>query len=82
VDVDTEGFAVESDSAGTTMVRLHWTPYWNVTAGEACLAKSPQGFTRVKMDEPGWIRVRARYTPWRARGDGPFCSGAPVENSD
>jgi hypothetical protein len=43
-------------------VREHWTPYWTVTGGDACLARSPSGFTLVRATHAERIRVRARLS--------------------
>jgi hypothetical protein len=59
---DPEGFELLSTGPGTSYVREHWTPYWTVTGGDACLARSPGGFTLVRAARAERIRVRARLS--------------------
>jgi hypothetical protein len=59
---DPEGFELLATGPGTSYVRQHWTPYWTVTGGDACLARSPGGFTLVRSARAERIRVRARLS--------------------
>ena len=59
---DPEGFTLQATGPGTAYVREHWTPYWTVTAGDACVARSPDGFTLVRSAGAQRIRVRARLS--------------------
>jgi hypothetical protein len=59
---DPEGFELLATGPGTSYVREHWTPYWTVTGGDACLARSPGGFTLVRATHAERIRVRARLS--------------------
>lgn len=69
------GFVLNSHSAGSTLVRIRWTPYWIVKSGTACLEESPSGFTRVLTEGPGRIVIGSELAPWRALGSGRICSG-------
>ena len=80
--IDTEGFTVDSEFAGTTLVRVHWTPYWTVAGGSGCVTEAPDGFTIVSTREPGRVRVATDYRPWKALGDGPNCREAPEDSGD
>jgi hypothetical protein len=59
---DPEGFELLATGPGTSYVRQHWTPYWTVTGGDACLARSPGGWTLVRAAHAERIRVRARLS--------------------
>jgi hypothetical protein len=74
VRLSADGFVVESPRPGTSVVRVHHTPYWTVTGGGACVAESGSGFTRVRFLDPGRVRVSASFAPWRALGDGRSCA--------
>jgi hypothetical protein len=80
--IDTEGFTVENEFAGTTLVRVHWTPYWTVAGGSGCVSEAPDGFTTVYTREPGRVRVATDYRPWKALGDGPNCREGPDQGAD
>jgi len=62
ISSDPEGFELLATGPGTSYVRQHWTPYWTVTGGDACLARSPGGWTLVRSARAQRIRVRARLS--------------------
>jgi hypothetical protein len=66
-------FAVRADAAGAILVRVHFSRYWTVTAGSACVGRGPEGFTEVRAAAPGAIRVAASFSLARAFGSGPSC---------
>jgi hypothetical protein len=80
--IDTEGFTVDSEFAGTTLVRVHWTPYWTVAGGSGCVTEAPGGYTIVSTRTPGRVRVATNYRPWKALGDGPNCREGPNREAD
>ena len=59
---DPEGFELLARGPGTSYVRQHWTPYWTVSGGDACLTRSPGGWTLVRATHAERIRVRARLS--------------------
>ncbi len=71
-----EGLVLDADSAGTVLVRVRWTPYWSVAKGTGCVEEA-NGFTRVRVQEPGRIRLDVSFAPWRALASGPRCSEEP-----
>jgi hypothetical protein len=60
--LDVDSFAVSVDQLGASVVRIHWNPFWEVSAGLACLRRSPDGWTTVVAAGPGSIEVRAEWT--------------------
>ena len=54
-------FAFSARSAGTYLVRIHWTPYWTVTAGDACVERDGD-WTRLDVRSPGVVDVAARFS--------------------
>ena len=59
---DPEGFELQTTGPGTLYVRERWTPYWTVTAGDACVARTPGDYTLVRATHAERIRVRARLS--------------------
>jgi hypothetical protein len=57
-----QSFALDVKRPGRVLVRVHWTRYWNVTAGAACLEQAPGGWTTVRALRPGPVRVAAELT--------------------
>ena len=47
---------------GDVLVRVHHTRWWRVTSGRGCVSAAPGGLTRVRVLEPGTVRIRARLT--------------------
>jgi hypothetical protein len=72
--LDVEGFSLVARRTGDAIVRVRFTPYWAVTAGDACVARAPGGWTRVSVRRPGVIRVGIRFALGRIRATGPRCS--------
>lgn len=55
-----DSFQVTADEAGSYLIRVHYTRYWEVTSGEACV--EPEGeWTRVEAQAPSLIRVEASF---------------------
>lgn len=69
-----ESFALRVSRAGGVLVRVHYTPYWAVSAGAACVAPGPNGWTRIVADRPGPVRVQARFSLGRLFAQGPSCA--------
>jgi hypothetical protein len=57
-----DGFTLTSKRAGPTLVRLRWSPYWQIDSGTACLSPAPDGWTNVTIATPGSIQVTARLS--------------------
>jgi hypothetical protein len=69
-----DGFDLVATAAGDVLVRQHGTPYWEVAAGDACVSEDPSGWTTVKANRPGLIRVRARFSAFGALRHEPRCA--------
>jgi len=68
-----DGFVVTMPQPGSFTVRVRWTPYWRVVAGEGCLSEAADGWTRLSSNSPGEVRVRARFSPGARFGQRPDC---------
>lgn len=66
-------FALHADRPGRFLVRVHFTRYWTLTAGDACVERGPGGFTDVIARRAGDIRVAARFSLGRAFSAGGAC---------
>jgi hypothetical protein len=66
-------FALDARVAGTLLARIHYTRYFTVAAGDACVASAPGGWTYVRARAPGEIMVAARFSLSRALGLGGSC---------
>ena len=68
-------FALQAASAGPFLVRVHFSRYWTVRVGDACVAPGREGFTAVRARAPGRIEVAARFSLGRALGGRSSCRG-------
>jgi hypothetical protein len=53
----TSGFRLMGE-AGSYLVRLHWTPYWEIRGADACVERAGD-WTRVELAESGSVTVDA-----------------------
>ncbi|MGI8803920.1 MAG: hypothetical protein ACR2KV_17445 [Solirubrobacteraceae bacterium] len=74
VSIDLDGFTVQAARPGTFTVRLHFTPYWAVVAGSACVTATPAGWTQLTAAASGVIRVDALFSLGRILTSAPACS--------
>lgn len=61
-------FSLRFASAGTALVRVRYTPYWAVAAGQGCVRRGSEGWTAVSAARAGVVRVAARFSLGRALG--------------
>jgi hypothetical protein len=61
-------FMLRARAAGRFVVRVHYTRYWTVQRGAACVSSAPDGWTTVTARAPGIVRVAARFSLDRALG--------------
>jgi hypothetical protein len=54
-------FALDVAKPGDYLVRIHHTPYWSVTAGNACVEKAGE-WTRIDARAPGAVTITARLS--------------------
>ena len=57
---------------GTTLIRVRWSPYWDVTQVSGCVA--PAGaFTRLETKRPGPVHIAVRFALSRVGATSPRC---------
>ncbi len=79
-----DGFTVEVPGAGDYLLKMSYTPYFQVTKGDACIRRADAGLTRLKVSpaegrtqasQPQEIRVDARLSFDGLLGVDSSCSG-------
>ncbi|MBB4664990.1 hypothetical protein [Conexibacter arvalis] len=64
---------------GTVRLRMHWTPYWRVAEGDACVAPAPapdgEDQTELRVRRGGEIRLVTSFSLGRVGASSPRCSG-------
>ncbi len=56
------GFTLHATGPGSFLVRVHYTPYWSVSTGEARLGEGRGQWTKVTVTGPGTVRVTAQFS--------------------
>jgi hypothetical protein len=51
------------EAAGTYLLRVHYTPYWNVRPRSLCLTRSPTGMTELHARDAGTFTISAIEAP-------------------
>jgi len=72
--LDTAGVTLAARRAGLVDLRVRFNPYWRVSGGRGCVAEAPGGFTRVRVDAPGPLRLEPSFAPDRTGRTEPRCS--------
>jgi hypothetical protein len=55
-------FTLHAVRPGRFLVRIHYTPYWQVTAGSASVAPAAEGWTTVTVARAGTVTLAAQLT--------------------
>lgn len=57
-----DGFTLRATRPGVVEVRVHKTPYYEISRGQACVLPGDGDWTRLRVERAGLIRVDARFT--------------------
>ena len=68
-----DAFGLRVPGRGRFEVRLRFTPYWALLRGSGCVSEAPGGWTSVRADAAGSIRVGIDFSPARILEHGPRC---------
>ncbi len=71
-------FTVDLAEPGTYLVRIHYTPYWQVTSGAACVERADPAlgdWTQLVARRAGEVTVNARFSLDGLLRNGETCSG-------
>jgi hypothetical protein len=52
---------VRFSTAGTSVVKVRWSPYWDLSGParrSACLTRAPGGWTELRAATPGYVRLQ------------------------
>lgn len=58
--IEPTGFTLLATAPGSFLVRIHYTPYWEIASGKGSIGEAAGGWTRVSAERPGAITVAAR----------------------
>jgi hypothetical protein len=68
------GFSLAVRRSARALVRVHFTSYWTVTTGDACVERDGD-WTRLDVMRPGTVNVSARFSLAGLFGRDTACSG-------
>jgi hypothetical protein len=60
-EIEASSFTLSARETDPYLVRFHWTPYWSVTRGDACV-EGDGDWTRVDVERAGAVEVTARFS--------------------
>jgi hypothetical protein len=69
----TDAFTLRVPGPGTYAVRIHFTPYWAIAAGNGCVARAAGDWTQVRARGPGTLRVTIDFSLARVFSSAPRC---------
>jgi len=72
--VGRESFTLLAPSAGSFLVRVHFTPYWALARGPGCVSRASGDWTRVQARRAGSLRVVIDFSLGRILNRGPRCA--------
>jgi hypothetical protein len=65
--------ALEAARAGRVLVRVRFTPYWQITRGSGCVAPAG-GLTQLLLSRPGPVRLAIGFSPGRVDAHSRRCT--------
>ncbi len=68
-----DSFSLAVPHPGTYLVRVHYSPYWELEAGHGCVASTPGGWTAVDAVFAGVARVKMAFSLTRVFDHGARC---------
>ena len=61
-DLGIDSFTVTMRSAGSAVVLVRYSRFWQVAQGQACLAPTPDGWTSLTTTQPGQVVAEAKLS--------------------
>src|SRR5207302_3856130 len=74
VELGSDSFRVRSPGAGSAIVRVRYTRYWQVSGAAACVHRAAGGWTLVSFSRGGEATVAARFSLGAAFGSPRDCA--------
>ena len=74
LDVRADSFAIEVARPGRFLVRLHFSPYWQLGDEAGCVMRGPNGWTELRLRRAGRQQVTSDFGLDRALSSGRRCA--------
>jgi hypothetical protein len=65
---------LDAPRPGSYVVRVHFTPYWALSAGSGCVSRAPGDWTEVQARRAGTLELVIRFSLARVFAHGARCS--------
>jgi hypothetical protein len=69
----TDSLTLHAPHPGTYVVRVHFTPYWELAGGNGCVARGPGAWTEVQAHRAGNFHVVIGFSLARVFSEAPRC---------
>jgi hypothetical protein len=69
----TDSVTLDVPGRRPVLVRVRFTPYWALAEGRGCVERTPDGWTQLRMDEPGRARLVTRFAVGRVASRSARC---------
>ena len=80
LQTDTDSITLAVPRPATVKLRVRWTPYWTIAAGDACV--EPDGdWTRLRVRRTGTVRLATRFSLGRIGSRAARCGDRIAVNS-
>jgi hypothetical protein len=66
---------LHAERAGVGLVRVRWSPYWQLVRGSGCVERGPDDLVRLRVRRAGELRLDFRFSFGRLFSRGARCSG-------
>lgn len=76
VALGSTSFSIVAYQPGTITVKVRFTPYWALVEGAGCVQRTADGFTSIRADHPGPLRVSVHFSFGRIDATSPRCRGS------
>jgi hypothetical protein len=73
IELGPDWLTLNARRPGTVLLRIHFTPYWEITSGSGCVEPA-RGFTRLMLRKPGTIKLQAVFSFARINASSPRCT--------
>ncbi|MFN8160525.1 MAG: hypothetical protein U0R52_05705 [Solirubrobacterales bacterium] len=74
LDVRSDSFAIDALRPGRFLMRLHFSPYWQLQEEAGCVMRGPNGWTELRLRHAGLQQVTTDFGIDRALNHGRRCT--------
>jgi hypothetical protein len=73
VRLDADSVTLAGRGPGPVDLRVRFNPYWRLARGRGCVERGAGGWTRLRLEGAGPVRLEASFTPARIGAQTPRC---------